>query len=153
MNEQPSRELDVQVHRALWPDALIERLWVCYDYDGESPFVVSEEDAQNSCGECEQDWFYQDNPVLLNSFKPIPRYTTDLSAWKDWRRVGWLWEISEAAPRVQVILRIMPYHGDYIYAEVLYAECGGDHHAAWALGMSRCVLKWAERQDGESGQG
>ena len=117
---EAGREFDAQVHRALWPKANIG-----YREYSENQY-------------CEPVWgWFADG-------KHIPFYTTDLAAW-DGVREGWMWEINESTYRVQVILRITPYHGDYIYAEVAYAECGGDHHAAWALGMSQVVLQWAER--------
>jgi len=121
MNERELRELDVRVHRALWPDDSIQ---------------VGEQYGRKVAP----------NEGIV---RPIPYYTTDITAWEpvyalkpewmwtfeqvtgdDGRRA---WDVYVAAP-VPGARCYRTYETPYIYE----GEASG--WAAVALGMARCVI-------------
>jgi hypothetical protein len=130
MNEQEMRELDVQVHRALYPGVTL---------------------AVRGCGNIPTHW------VDVGRMVEIPRYTTDIADWEpiyalrpEWRWTFELvtddegqcaWDVYMAAPVIGAG-HYRTYETPYIYER----EARG--WAAVALGMSRCVLQWAEAQHG-----
>ena len=143
MNEQPSREFDAQVHRALWSDDEVQWLW-SYEAQGKI-YLYKGGEILDGLPDT------QKRPLHLvdGRWVPIPFYTTDLAAWDGvGDELGWF-EASEDATQVQVYWRLYPYDGNYIYAEATYEEAGGNRFAAQALARSRCVLQLAERREGD----
>ena len=117
---RPGRELDAAVHRALWPDADIR-----VDSTFGAALVVNAD---------------------KRTFSDIPEYSSDLMTWDGVRDdLGW-WEASEAAQLVQVYWRLMPYDGQYIYADAYYRDHDDNRFRAQAFARCLCVLQWAERR-------
>lgn len=122
MNERELRELDIQVHKALWPNDRILK--------GEIYF--READGDKSC---------------RSGF--VPHYSTDIGAWDavyalkpEWRWTFELvtddegqcaWDVYMAAPVIGAG-HYRTYETPYIYER----EASG--WAAVALGMARCVI-------------
>ena len=128
--EQPSREMDARVHQALWPDDEVE-------------FVEAWPGDATWSG-----WKAYWRCIRNGQLEHLPHYSTNLAAWdgvSDSR--GWYWYAEEHYDKVHVRL----YDGgplgkvEMYEASVLGTEIP-NRHAAWALGMSRCILQWAERR-------
>lgn len=129
VGEQELRELDIQVHKALYPD----------DQIGEKRDMKRHS----------TDIWYTRSLKTHNLILPVPHYTTDLAAW-DAIRPEWMWELDElrndkGERYVDTTLNVpgSPYWRDFD-AQVYEFEARG--LAAYALGRARCVLQWAEAQ-------
>ncbi len=138
MDDNELREMDAKVHMALYPEWRIEkREWRHgIDYRAILP---------------------GDGPNTWLKDIPLPWYTTDLADWEpiyalrpEWRWTFELvtddegqcaWDVYMAAPVIGAG-HYRTYETPYIYER----EARG--WAAVALGMSRCVLQWAEAQHG-----
>ena len=115
---KPGRELDVAVHRVLWPDAEI------VDKPGYEGVLV-------------------DNPSeVWKEWRAIPAYSTDIMAW-DWSRKGWSWDREECIDLTICLSVYQPPEGRTdCEASVAFNY---DHPlAAEAFARSLCVLQWAE---------
>ena len=124
MDDNELREMDVKVQHALYPEWRIEkREWKRgIDYRAILP---------------------GDGPNTWLKDIPLPWYTTDIADWEPVYALkpGWMWRIKQAASCVWVSLTA----GDVRITEAVNA---GDATwlAAWALGMARCVIAWAEEK-------
>jgi hypothetical protein len=117
MDDNELREMDVKVHKALYPalePELLDGYWYC-----RKPGAFS--------------------------MTRVPCYTTDLADWEPVYALkpGWAWSCVEYDQGVLVTLR-EPSAGAEIDAVVSRAYATG--LAAYALGRARCVLQWAEAQ-------
>ena len=121
---KPGRELDVAVHRVLWPDAEI------VDKPGYEGVLV-------------------DNPSeVWKEWRAIPAYSTDIMAW-DWSREGWYWGAQEYVMGVTAELSIEGL--GYIIKEVGDYIPAGQYvpFKAQAFARCMCVLQWAEANHGD----
>lgn len=121
MNEEELRELDVQVHRALWPNDRILK--------GEIYF--READGDKSC---------------RSGF--VPHYSTDIGAWDavcalhpEWR---WLQSEVTGDGYVAVVTRLQDHaradESQFFVDNSEYPTSGLDR---LARGRARCVIAWA----------
>ena len=119
---EPGRELDVMVHRALWPDDTVVV----------SDFVQS---YRRTIGE---------NPYS-EVWSTIPAYSTDITAW-DWSRDGWSWDREECLG-LTIYLFVYEPPNRRKDCEAL-VPFNYDHPlAAEAFARSLCVLQWAEAKE------
>ena len=133
MNEEELRELDIQVHKALYPEWRIEkREWTHgIDYRAILP---------------------GDGPNTWVKDIPLPWYSTDILDWEPVYKLKpeWWWDQDEhrdaAGGRyVAVTLRalVVPW---WSFEVCVYGrESTGI--AAYALGRARCVIAWAEGRE------
>lgn len=159
-DHKPGRETDADVHRALWPEARIEKRWCGQDYEcGEwsevqhlyelgDPFWK----PKDGLGDDKQLWCWAEPRIDGTGedyieWHIVPAYTTALTAWDGvGDELGWF-EASEAEYQVQVYWRLKPYSGQYpIYADAAYADHDNGRFRAQAMARAECVLRWAERQ-------
>lgn len=122
MNERELRELDIQVHEALYPNVTL---------------------AVRGWGDIPTHW------LDVGRMVEIPRYTTDIGAWEPVYALKpeWWWDQDEhrdgAGGRyVAVTMRalVVPW---WSFEVCVYGrESTG--LAAYALGRARCVIAWAE---------
>jgi hypothetical protein len=128
MDENELREMDVKVHKALYPGWRIEkREWTHgIDYRAILP---------------------GDGPNTWLKDIPLPWYSTDIQDWEPVYALkpGWLWSINELVECVWVTLRVMGRPYDVVYSTVATTEATG--LAAYALGRARCVIAWAEGRE------
>lgn len=121
MDNNELREMDVKVHKALYPALEPELL------DGY--------------------WYYR-KPGSF-SMTRVPCYTTDLSTWEPVYQLKpeWEWHQDEG---VQNGVSVRLYVSNWAYPKyecfVYWHEVTG--LAAYALGRARCVIAWAEAQHG-----
>ena len=118
---EPGRELDVMVHRALWPDDTVVV----------SDFVQS---YRRTIGE---------NPYS-EVWSTIPFYSTDITAW-DWTRRGWGWDAAERPAYIMVTLKA---EIATVGAGADYRDHDNNRFRAQAFARSLCVLQWAETKEG-----
>jgi hypothetical protein len=121
MDDNELREMDVKVHKALYPalePELLDGYWYCR------------------------------KPGSF-SMTRVPCYTTDLSAWEPVYALkpGWKWITTEGSwgKGAGYVLVRLDYGGVWDCVEDV-DENEATGLAAYALGRARCVIAWAEAQ-------
>ena len=119
-NEKETRELDVQVHRALYPGVTL---------------------AVRGCGNIPTHW------VDVGRMVEIPRYTTDITAWEPVYALKpeWRWFQQEEPDATRVVVHTC---GEWEFFDVWVEPFEATGLAAYALGRARCVVAWARRGEG-----
>lgn len=158
---RPGPDLDVEVHRALWPDARIERRWCWLEpecgtwTEMESQYEWERTMQKPPVKETERHrrlWCWAERltdaaGVEYDEWHIVPAYSTDLSAW-DWERAYWEWQIAENYHDVDVILFVGVAHdveeGDSFHVWVSHND--GSRFKIQAFVRTLCVLQWAERR-------
>lgn len=133
MNEKELRELDVQVHKVLWPNESIELghdTWA-RDRSGRLPSFFVTRGGKSV---------------------PVPHYSTDIGAWEPvcaLMRDLWLWDTREFYGYVDVTLYYDIWREDPLPTVTNRVTCDEARGlAAYALGRARCVIAWAGRGEG-----
>jgi len=128
MNEAELRELDVQVHRALWPEDEVKpgkETWARRGHGKLPSFFV------------------------LKGYKyvPVPHYTTDITAWEPVYALKpeWRWFQQEEPDATRVVVHTC---GEWEFFDVWVEPFEATGLAAYALGRARCVIAWAGRGEG-----
>lgn len=132
MSEQELRELDIKVHRALYPE---QRVVIQDGPHGPYYRAVTPGDGPNT-------WVTD---------IPLPWYSTDIQDWEPVyaARPKWWWDQYEASiidgeRYVEVQLRAYDTPLSDATVRVYWHESTGLR--AYALGRARCVVAWAEAQ-------
>ena len=132
MDDNELREMDVKVHKALYPGWRIEkREWRHgIDYRAILP---------------------GDGPNTWEKDIPLPWYTTDLADWEPIYALKpeWMWDTIEFYGHTDTVLFYDVWREDplpSIEVNVPWDDARG--LAAYALGRARCVIAWAEAQHG-----
>ena len=123
MDDNELREMDVKVHKALYPalePELLDGYWYCR------------------------------KPGSF-SMTRVPCYTTDLGAWEPVYalRPEWMWDTIEFYGHTDTVLFYDVWREDplpSIEVNVPWDDARG--LAAYALGRARCVIAWAGRGEG-----
>ena len=131
MNEIELRELDAQVHRALYPDDDVSHI---LNFGPRLTYVGDRVFRTNS-----------------RRWMRLPHYTTDIGAWEPIYalRPEWMWDTIEFYGHTDTVLFYDVWREDplpSIEVNVPWDDARG--LAAYALGRARCVLQWAEAQHG-----
>ena len=125
MDDNELREMDVKVHRALYPGHVV---MLCPEIDNHG----------------ESAWLWWENG---KGGWDVPHYTTDITAWEPVYALKpeWRWFQQEEPDATRVVVHTC---GEWEFFDVWVEPFEATGLAAYALGRARCVIAWAGRGEG-----